>query len=397
MGTWPKGEDAQLQVRHAGRGSAALQRASGDVRVHHCVADALLRRGGRVRRITRSTDVPDGSYTVTAWREGMKPQSKPVAVSRRGYGGFRAHQVIAPRRARLMRTRFRNKKVDSDWLNTNFPCMMACPAQTNAGRYVSLIAEGKIRGSLSLCARSQPDGQHLRPCLRAPLRDRLPAGRHRQTDLHPRAEAFSYRTARARVAAPVEAPALQRTEKLPYRVAIIGSGPVGLSAAHDLALMGYSVTIFEAAPVAGGMLCLGIPGVSPSAQRGGSAGPRNPGVGRHHSEAQSRGRDATSPSPVCASEGFDAVVIAVGAHRSRDLSIPGIELDGVLKGIDFLLNSNLGYRFSIGKRVVVIGGGNVAMDVARSAAREVLAPARGQFSGSGAHPRKTSRPWPRTK
>ena len=70
------------------------------------------------------------------------------------------------------------------------------------------------------------------------------------------------------------------------------------------------------------------------------------------------------------------MVIAVGAHRSRDLSIPGIEMDGVLKGIDFLLNSNLGYRFSIGKRVVVIGGGNVAMDVARSAAREVLQAAR---------------------
>ena len=71
-------------------------------------------------------------------------------------------------------------------------------------------------------------------------------------------------------------------------------------------------------------------------------------------------------------QGFDAVVIAVGAHRSRDLSIPGVDLDGVHKGIDFLLNANLGYRFTIGKKVVVIGGGNVAMDVARSAAREVL-------------------------
>jgi NADPH-dependent glutamate synthase beta subunit-like oxidoreductase len=71
-------------------------------------------------------------------------------------------------------------------------------------------------------------------------------------------------------------------------------------------------------------------------------------------------------------QGFDAVVLAVGAHRSRDLSIPGVNLDGVHKGIDFLLNANLGYRFTIGKKVVVIGGGNVAMDVARSAAREVI-------------------------
>ena len=71
-------------------------------------------------------------------------------------------------------------------------------------------------------------------------------------------------------------------------------------------------------------------------------------------------------------QGFDAVVLAVGAHRSRDLSIPGVDLDGVHKGIEFLLNANLGYRFSIGQKVVVIGGGNVAMDVARSAVREVL-------------------------
>jgi len=71
-------------------------------------------------------------------------------------------------------------------------------------------------------------------------------------------------------------------------------------------------------------------------------------------------------------QGFDAVLIAVGAHRSRDLSIPGVNLDGVHKGIDFLLNVNLGYKFTIGKKVIVIGGGNVAMDVARSAAREVV-------------------------
>ena len=69
-------------------------------------------------------------------------------------------------------------------------------------------------------------------------------------------------------------------------------------------------------------------------------------------------------------QGYQAVLLAFGLHRSRDLQIPGNELDGVIKGIDFLLNVNLGYRFSIGKRVVVIGGGNVAIDVARSAIRE---------------------------
>ena len=94
-------------------------------------------------------------------------------------------------------------------------------------------------------------------------------------------------------------------------------------------------------------------------------------------------------------QGFDAVLIAVGAHRSRDLSIPGVDLDGVHRGIEFLLNVNLGYKFTIGKKVLVIGGGNVAMDVARSAAREVLRQQRcagrdyafGRKSAGGGHAR----------
>ncbi|HEY6268437.1 MAG TPA: FAD-dependent oxidoreductase, partial [Candidatus Acidoferrum sp.] len=69
-------------------------------------------------------------------------------------------------------------------------------------------------------------------------------------------------------------------------------------------------------------------------------------------------------------QGYKAILLAFGLHRSRDLNLPGHELDGVVKGIDFLLNVNLGYRFAIGKQVVVIGGGNVAIDVARSAMRE---------------------------
>jgi NADPH-dependent glutamate synthase beta subunit-like oxidoreductase len=135
--------------------------------------------------------------------------------------------------------------------------------------------------------------------------------------------------------------------------------------------MGYSVTIFEAAPVAGGMLYLGIPEYR---------------LPRDVVEAQVREILATGDITLKLNQaagrdfmvsdlrrqGFDAVLVAVGAHRSRDLTIPGVDLDGVYKGIDFLLNVNLGYKFTIGKKVIVIGGGNVAMDVARSAAREVV-------------------------
>ncbi len=266
--------------------------------------------------------------------------------------------------------RFLKKRVDPDWLHTNFPCMMACPAHTNAGRYVGLIAEGRFEEAYrfardpnplasicgrvcahpceTACRRGEIDKPISIRALKRFLTERYgPESRH-PVDVRP---AF--------------------IEKLPYRVAVIGAGPVGLSAAHDLALTGYKVTLFESSPVAGGMLYLGIPEYR---------------LPRNVVEAQVReiletgeidlklncaaGRDFTVSE--LRHQGFDAVLIAVGAHRSRDLSIPGVDLDGVHKGIDFLLNVNLGYKFTIGKRVIVIGGGNVAMDVARSAAREVL-------------------------
>ncbi len=151
-------------------------------------------------------------------------------------------------------------------------------------------------------------------------------------------------------------------------MAIIGSGPAGLSAAHDLALLGYQVTVFEAAAVPGGMMHLGIPEyrlprdvLQAQIREILDLGPElrlNARLGRDFSLADLR------------AQGYQAVLLAFGLHTSRDLRIPGNELDGVMKGIDFLLNVNLGYRFSVGKRVVVIGGGNVAIDVARSALRE---------------------------
>jgi formate dehydrogenase beta subunit len=267
--------------------------------------------------------------------------------------------------------RFKDKKVDRDWLNTNFPCMMACPAHTNAGRYVALIAEGRFEEAYKFARDPNPLASICgrvcaHPCETACRRgdiDRpiaIRALKRFLTERHGPESKY-----------PVDINAGRGQNKLPFRVAVVGGGPVGLSAAHDLALMGYSVTIFESAPVAGGMLYLGIPEYR---------------LPRDVVEAQVREILATGDITLKLNQaagrdfmvsdlrrqGFDAVLLAVGAHRSRDLTIPGVDLDGVYKGIDFLLNVNLGYKFTIGKKVIVIGGGNVAMDVARSAAREVV-------------------------
>jgi formate dehydrogenase beta subunit len=270
-----------------------------------------------------------------------------------------------------MLKRFKNKKVDGDWLYTNFPCMMACPAHTNAGRYVGLIAEGRFEEAYRIARDPNPLASTCgrvcaHPCETACRRgeiDKPIAIRALKRFL---TESFGPESKR-----PVDVNSGRQQAKLPYKVAIVGGGPVGLSAAHDLALMGYSVTIFEAAPVAGGMLYLGIPEyrlprdvveaqVREILETGDITLKLNHAAGRDFMVSDLR------------KQGFDAVLVAVGAHRSRDLSIPGVDLDGVHKGIDFLLNVNLGYKFTIGKKVVVIGGGNVAMDVARSAAREVV-------------------------
>src|SRR5215471_4816510 len=153
----------------------------------------------------------------------------------------------------------RTKLVDLAWLESNFPCMLACPVHTEAGRYVALIAEGRYEEAYRYARRPNP---------LASICGRV-CGHPCETDCR-----------RGKLDAPISIRALKRflTERYgpesrnpvevfpqkpeviyPEKVAIVGSGPAGMSAAHDLALLGYSVTIFDAARVPGGMMHLGIP------------------------------------------------------------------------------------------------------------------------------------------
>ena len=153
------------------------------------------------------------------------------------------------------------------------------------------------------------------------------------------------------------------------RVAVVGSGPAGLAAAHDLALLGHQVTIFEAAEAAGGMMRLGIPAyrlprdlLDREIQATLDLGVElrlNTRLGPDLSLADLR------------EQGYEAVFIAIGLHRSREVPIEGLDLDGVLNAVDFLLNVNLGYKVEMGNKVLVIGAGGVAFDVARTALRDL--------------------------
>jgi formate dehydrogenase beta subunit len=151
------------------------------------------------------------------------------------------------------------------------------------------------------------------------------------------------------------------------RIAIIGSGPAGLAAGHDLALMGFRPTIFEMEPMPAGMLYTGVPDYRlPSdliraeiavIEALGVEIRCNTEIGKDVSFAQLR-------------KDFAAVIIAVGAKRSRPLPIPGVDAIGVHGGVDFLRDVALGKPVELGARVVVIGGGNVAFDVARTVLRQ---------------------------
>ena len=151
------------------------------------------------------------------------------------------------------------------------------------------------------------------------------------------------------------------------RIAIIGSGPAGLAAGHDLALMGFRPTIFEMEPQPAGMLYTGVPGYRLPREliRAEVAVIQSLGVEiRCNTQV---GKDVTFAD---LRREFAAVIIACGAKRSRALPIPNADAIGVMGGVDFLRDVSLGKQVAVGQRVIVIGGGNVAYDVARTVLRQ---------------------------
>jgi NADPH-dependent glutamate synthase beta subunit-like oxidoreductase len=151
------------------------------------------------------------------------------------------------------------------------------------------------------------------------------------------------------------------------KIAIIGSGPAGLSASYQLARMGYPVTVFEALPVLGGMLRIGIPEYRLPKKVLDAQINYIKDTGVEFKTNSAIGKDITLAN--LKNEGYEAVFIAIGNQLSRKLDIEGTDLDGVLWGLDFLRDVNLKRTVNIKKNVLVIGGGNVAIDVALTALR----------------------------
>lgn len=270
-------------------------------------------------------------------------------------------------------------------------CQAGCPVSTDAGRYVQLIADGRAEDAYLVarapnplasicgrvcaapcedaCRRSAIDApvsiralkRHVTEqfgveSMRPDTQDRLFEHDTNEGNRYPGHLPLAFhRSAPAALTGPRR------------KVAVIGAGPAGLAAAHDLALLNYAVTVFEAAAEPGGMMRFGIPEYRL---------PRTL-LRAEIDRIVALGVELRLNTPLTdtfglaelRAQGYEATFLSVGVSRGRDLQVPGVALDGVVKAVDYLLNINRGFRLDLGRRVVVIGGGFVAFDAARTALR----------------------------
>lgn len=255
-----------------------------------------------------------------------------------------------------------------EYYDENIPCLAACPINTNAGLYVAAIADGDDEKAYLTARLPNPFASVCGRVCAAPCEDACRRGeidrpiairalKRFLTEKH--GSESGHDLMHDHVAANM---APERSE----HIGIVGGGPAGMACAHDLRLLGYRVTVYEATDKLGGAMWLGIPEYR--LDRGVLAADIDAilAMGVKVEYETRLGEDITLDG---LRERHDAVFLGIGATLGRGLDIEGADGDGVLKAIEFLINMNRGYEVEIGERVLVIGGGDVAMDAARTALR----------------------------
>jgi len=257
--------------------------------------------------------------------------------------------------------RFHVQVPDERWFQENIGCENACPVNTRAPQYISAIRQENYNLAFELNR-----GDNLFPAILGricvhPCEEKCRRGL--LLDLPISICSLKRASADFKTHDRQGEPAIIKRDK---KVAIIGAGPSGLSAANDLAKLGYSVTIYESFSIPGGMLNVGIPPYRL---------PREV-VRRAIGEVRQFGVEIATGTPIgkelnleSLRKKHDAVYIAAGAHKAEKLGIAGEDLQGVIHGVTFMRMVNLEENPKIGSRVAVVGGGNTAMDSARSSLR----------------------------
>ena len=247
------------------------------------------------------------------------------------------------------------------------PCKAACPAHVPVQGYLKLAAQGRYTDALELIKKENPfpavcgricNKACERECTRASVDEAVAIDEVKRFIAdHDRNEETRF------------VPKMVNQTGKPYteKIAVIGAGPAGMSCAYYLANKGYPVTVFDKNPVPGGMLTLGIPAFRLEKDVLNAEIDILREMGVEFRCGVEVGKDITIAQ--LREQGYKGFYLAIGAQKSRPLGIPGEELSGVAGGIEFLREVNLGHAPAVGKTCVVIGGGNVAMDVCRSAVR----------------------------
>ncbi|MDQ2902087.1 MAG: FAD-dependent oxidoreductase [Chloroflexota bacterium] len=244
------------------------------------------------------------------------------------------------------------------------PCQAACPVGTNAGLYVSLIAQGRYDEALDVAAEPNPFPAICGRVCTAPCEDVCRRGEFDQPIAIRDLKRFA--TDHGNADKPNRRKVRPPRHHYSERVAIVGAGPTGLSAAYYLARRGYGVTVFDAMPVPGGMMAIGIPEYRlPRAE-----------LNRDIDAMRELGVEMRLNTAIGQDVEFDdlrtmynAVLLAVGAQRSQRINVPGEDLPGVIPATTFLKEYNLEPDTRLNGSVAVIGGGSTALDAARSALR----------------------------
>ena len=255
-------------------------------------------------------------------------------------------------------------------------CMKSCPLGTNPQGYIALIRAGRYHEALSMLHETNPLPSICsrvchRPCEcscgRSAYDEPISIMALKRFLVQHCKDNPADAELQAKLDLGDERIGRKKADPSGKRVAIVGAGPAGLTAADDLVRQGHSVVVFESLPVAGGMLRVGIPDfrLPPDALEADIQAIRD--LGADIRCGQSLGRDFTIQS--LKDDGYDAVLVAIGAHVVRKLGVDGQDAPNVLDGVDFLRKVNLGESVDVGAKVAVIGGGNVAVDVARTARR----------------------------
>ena len=333
--------------------------------------DAFDRAGSDVSAIRAALDLrpPRAATTTTSTTASVATAAAAAAAAAKA-------PPAAPRAARAR---------PPGWYRENVPCATACPVGTDAGAYVTLTARREFSEAYRVARGPNPFASVCGRICAAPCEEACRRGRiDEPVAIRPIKRFLTERhgpeSRDSRLPDVLDGSVVPSMEGEAYtshlrklgvgadsgrRVAVVGGGPAGLACAHDLAFLGHRVTLYEASDRLGGMMRHGIPEYRL---------PRDVldleisaildlGVDVRLDE----GLDSRRTLKSLLDAGTEAVFLASGASRGRDLDVEGGDLDGVVRAIEFLINVNNGFRMDLGSRVVVVGGGNVAIDVARTA------------------------------